>query len=244
LHRLTYHARVVPFEELRERAEALGLAVRGAFHPRTDEFAAASLGEDVSPGFRPASTVVLLGFTGGMQWPVFRDSAEARDGAAHPLDRWSRRVIGSLARTLGAHDFYPSGSPRAPVPFQRLAARCEPVYPSPIGLLIHSTWGLWHAYRGGLAFAERLELPPIAQSSRPCDGCRAQPCLSGCPVGAFQSGSFDLEACVTHVSSAAGTECRERGCRARRACPVGAEYAYAPDQSRFHMRAFLDSVRR
>jgi hypothetical protein len=241
---------VTSFAELSERAEALGLAVRGAFHPEAEEFASAGQlapavsNEDLAPLFRRASTVVLLGFTGGVQWPVFRDSAEARDGQPHPLDRWSRRTIGSLARALGARDFYPSGMPASPVPFQRLAARCEPVHPSPIGLLIHARWGLWHAYRGGLVFDERLELPPAAPSSSPCDACRTKPCLSSCPVRAFESGSFDVEACASHVSSSAGAECREKGCLARRACPVGAEHAYAADQSRFHMRAFLDSIKR
>ncbi len=31
------------------------------------------------------------------------------------------------------------------------------------------------------------------------------------------------------------------GCRARRACPVGREYFYDPEQAAFHMRAFLDA---
>lgn len=225
----------MPFEQVCERAGALGLALRGAFHAVPEEFAAAFSGMRVS-------TVILLGFTGGAQWPVFRDSAEARDGQPHPLDRWSRRTIGSLAHSFRARDFYPSGTPSAPLPFQRLAARCEPVHPSPIGLLIHSKWGLWHAYRGGLALEERLELPPLVRSPTPCGLCEAKPCLSSCPVDAFKPGRFDLEACVSHVSSAAGMECSENGCRARRSCPVGAEHAYAADQSRFHMRAFLDST--
>jgi hypothetical protein len=29
------------------------------------------------------------------------------------------------------------------------------------------------------------------------------------------------------------------GCRARRACPVGAEHAYGPEQANFIMAAFL-----
>ena len=37
--------------------------------------------------------------------------------------------------------------------------RAEAVAPSPLGILIHPDYGLWHAYRGALAFAERLALP-------------------------------------------------------------------------------------
>src|SRR4030095_137820 len=42
----------------------------------------------------------------------------------------------------------------------RWAMRAEAVAPSPLGILIHPDYGLWHAYRGALAFAERLALPP------------------------------------------------------------------------------------
>jgi hypothetical protein len=61
-------------------------------------------------------------------------------------------------------------------------------------------------------------------------------------VTAFENGSFDLDSCVNHVLSAAGTECRENGCLARRACPVGPQFRYEPAQARFHMSAFLRSV--
>jgi hypothetical protein len=226
---------MLKLDQLRRRSAASGLAVRGAFHPEPGELGAA-------PGARNPATVVLLGFTGGAQWSVFQDSIEALDGLPHPLDRWSRRVIGALARELGAADFYPSGSPASPLPFQRLARRCEPVHPSPIGLLIHETYGLWHAYRGGLVLPERIALPPSPPCVSPCESCAARPCLSACPVQAFHDGSLDVDACVRHVRSAAGSDCRENGCLARRACPVGPQFRYAADQTRFHMNAFLPSV--
>ncbi len=218
------------FDQIRLRAAEAGLEVRGAFHPQPGE-----LGASVSGPV----TVVLLGFIGGRQWERFASAAEARDGLPHPLDRWSRRMIGSLAREFDALDFYPSGAPAAPVPFQRLALRCEPVHRSPIGLLIHPRWGLWHAYRGALLLPLAIELPPSAPGAHPCESCRMRPCLSSCPVGAFRPGTFELDACVDHVASDAGRDCRERGCLARRACPVGAEFRYGEDQARFHMRAFL-----
>jgi hypothetical protein len=238
---------VLDFDQLCRRAAAIGLAVRGAFHPAPGELSAVA-------GVAEPGTVVLLGFTGGDQWSVFQDSREARDGLGHPLDRWSQRVIGVLARELGAADFYPSGSPSSPLPFQRLARRCEPVYPSPIGLLIHETYGLWHAYRGGLCLQERIALPPLRplsplrspsplpQQESPCERCSDRPCLTACPVHAFANGSFDLDACVNHVLSTAGADCRDNGCLARRACPVGPQFRYAPPQARFHMRAFLGAI--
>jgi hypothetical protein len=161
----------------------------------------------------------------------------------HALDRWSRRVIGALAREVSGTDAYPSGAPASPVPFQRLALRCEPVHPSPIGLLIHPRWGLWHAYRGALLLPAAVELPRLEPSVSPCASCETRPCLSSCPVRAFRPGAYALEACVDHVLGDARRECRGHGCLARRACPVGAEYRYGRDQANFHMEAFLRSVR-
>jgi hypothetical protein len=229
---------VSQFDQLSRRAEALGLAVRGGFHPAPGELATALPG--VSAG-----TLVLLGFTGSLQWPHFERSSEALDALSNPLDRWSRRMIGALAREFGAVDIYPSGQPL--LPFQRFSRRSEPVHPSPIGLLIHARWGLWHAYRGALVFEQRIELPRVQPSTieskaSPCEACAAKPCLSACPVHAFANGSYDLDACVNHVRSASGAACREGGCLARRACPVGIEYRYVSAQARFHTEAFLHST--
>jgi hypothetical protein len=222
------------YDALCRRALSLGLAVRGAFHPAPREF------EQLLPE-TPVGTIILLGFTGSLQWDLFKRSAEASDGMPHPLDRWSRRVIGLLALESGAVHVYPNGT-LPQLPFQRLAVRSEPVHQSPIGLLIHAQWGLWHAYRGALVLPLRIELPLVAPSVHPCVGCAAKPCLSSCPVHAFRAGSFHPQACVDHVLSTAGADCLERGCRARRACPVGTEFHYVEDQAQFHIRAFLRSV--
>ena len=128
-------------------------------------------------------------------WPAFAASAEARDGVDHPLDRWSRRVIDALARDLGAVALYPFGGPPH-WPFQQWARRAEPVHPSPIGILIHPAYGLWHSYRGALGFAEALDVPPLEASPSPCDSCRGRWCLSGCPVGAFSAEGYDVAACA------------------------------------------------
>lgn len=218
------------------RAVAAGLAVRGAFHPRPGEFARELPGVE-------AGTLVLLGFTGRDQWPLFEGSPEAHDGAPDPLDRWSRRTIGGLAREFSAHDVYPSGAGPL-LPFQQLALRAEPVHRSPIGLLIHPVWGLWHAYRGALVLAGRLALPPVTPTAHPCDACTDRPCLRGCPVGAFKPGAYDVAACASHLRGAAGAHCLDGGCAARRACPVGAAHRYSEAQTRFHMRAFHAALTR
>jgi len=222
-------------EALAAQARCVGLALRGAFHARAREF-------EPLLGAVPAGTVVLLGFTGSEQWPHFAASAEACDGLAHPLDRWSRRVIDALAREHSALAVYPGDTPVAP--FQQWAMRCESVSPSPLGLLIHPQYGLWHAYRGALVLPQVLALPPVLPVASPCASCRERPCLNACPVEAFGTGGFRLERCVAHLTREKGGRCLGHGCLARQACPAGATYRYVPAQMRFHMQAFHRAVAR
>jgi hypothetical protein len=183
-------------------------------------------------------TIVLAGMVGRDGWASFAASAEASDGADHPLDRWSRRVIEALARDLGARAFFPFGGPPF-WPFQQWARRSEPVHPSPIGLLIHPRYGLWHSYRGALGLSEALDVPEPTAAPSPCDSCSGRWCLKTCPVGAFSTSGYDVAACASHLEDPAGADCMDAGCRARRACPVGEAHAYGPGQANFTMRAFL-----
>ena len=206
-----------------------GLVPRGAFGLEDSERTGA---------LADIRTIVLAGAAGRDGWSAFAASPEARDGADHPLDRWSRRVIEALARELGAKAFFPFGGPPY-LPFQQWAQRAEPVHPSPIGILIHPRYGVWHSYRGALGLSEKLGVSEPAPVPSPCESCSGRWCLKTCPVGAFSSVGYDVAACAAHVKSAAGTDCMALGCRARRACPVGAEHAYGPEQASFIMRAFL-----
>jgi hypothetical protein len=214
-----------------------GMALRGGFHPEFSDGVPA-LGDGSA-----AATLVLIGTIGASWWPGFAASPEAGDGAADPLDRWTRRWLTALAADCGAMPLFPFGG--APhLPFQRWAQRAEPVAPSPLAILIHPDYGLWHAYRGALAFAERLALPPRAMRVSPCASCAGRPCLTACPVGAFGLSGYDVESCVGYLDGAAGAECLAGGCQARRACPVGPTYRYGPDAAAFHMRAFHRAQRK
>jgi hypothetical protein len=206
-----------------------GLVPRGAFLLSDEERRGELAG---------VRTVVLAGTAGRDGWDAFAASGEAADGAGHPLDRWSRRVIEAVARDLGALALFPFGGPPF-WPFQQWARRAESVHPSPIGVLIHPVYGLWHSYRGALGFSEALAISEPEAAPSPCETCVERPCLCACPVGAFSPAGYDVAACVGHLKSPAGADCMELGCRARRVCPVGAEHAYGPEQASFHMRAFL-----
>ena len=219
------------FTDVASALRARGLVPRGAFHPEPRD-AVPPL-----PDGRPTATLVLAGNAGPGMWEAFE---RARPAGADPLDRWSAAVLGEVAAAFGAAVLLAS-APRNP--FQRWAQRAEPVHPSPLGILIHPDYGLWHAYRGALVFAERLALPAPDHRPSPCDRCADRPCLRACPVGAFTAHGFDAAACGAHAASQKGVECRERGCLARRACPVGGDQRYPDAQQRFHMDAFLAARR-
>ena len=104
--------------------------------------------------FAGVSTVLLIGNAGPAMWEAF---ALHIDEERNPLDRWTRRVIDPIADRFGARAVYPFG-PDVP-PFQRWALRADTVHASPLGILIHSEYGLWHAYRAALLFIERLDRP-------------------------------------------------------------------------------------
>jgi ferredoxin len=208
--------------DLAERAACEGLFVAGV---------APLLPEDGMPErFR---SVALLAPDEPAFWPLFSTSGEMRDSAPNPLDRWSRRVIGRLACALGTKAVFPFGGPPWR-PFTGWARRSGRAWPSPVGLLVHDTAGLWISYRGGVLLEE--EVPPL-EAARPCDACPERPCLVACPVGALSPENYDVAACHAVLDSSGGQDCLQGGCLVRRACPVGAGRR-DPAQSAFHMKAF------
>ena len=221
----------VSYLRVAEAIEATGMVARGGFVAGPgDALPRARCG-------RPARAVIVVGNVGGTMWPRFR--AEQRD-EPDPLDAWTRRTLAPVADGFGAVLVHPSDEPFPPI--MRWAQRAADVWPSPIGLLVHPTDGLWHAYRGALLFDRTVtDLPPTGRATSPCLGCD-QPCLSTCPVDAFTPGDYDHEACRDHVRSDRDPDCTSAGCAARRACPVNRDGYYGVDQMRFHMKAFVGGV--
>ncbi len=213
-----------------------GLFVRGGFHPAPAD------GVPPMPDGRPSRSLVLLGNAGPELWNRFVEDGPGAD-PRHPFDSWLTPVLDRVAAEAGAALVLPNRGPPFP-PVQRWAARADAVHRSPLGLDIHPDFGLWHVYRAALLFAEKLDFPPPDDRPSPCDACTAKPCLAVCPADAFRSEGFDRHACHDHVVGPAGANCRDRGCLARRACPVGRSYAYPPDAGRFHMAAVLRAVAR
>lgn len=182
-----------------------------------------------------ARFVILIGNAGT---DMFRRFARERDPSHDTMDDWTRDAVGPLASALDARAVYPFEMD-PPWPFLTWARRGGAGHVSPLGLNIHPTYGLWHAYRAALLFPVEFDLPSPRLGQHPCETCAEKPCLAACPVSAFDGTSYDVMACASHIATEAGTACRSGGCLARHACPVGQGFAYAPAQAEFHMRAFL-----
>lgn len=228
-----YHRRML--EELNKQLARSGMFVRGGFVPGDGDMVPAL------PDGRAAATVVLVGNAGTAMWEAFERDGDRNQ--RHPLDSWLRPRIEKAASAVGAHPVFPNDGPPF-VPVQDWAMRAEPVYRSPLGILIHPEFGLWHVYRAVLLFADVLDLPSRSSAPSPCDTCEKKPCLTVCPADAFLPDRFVAAACATHVDSDAGSACRERGCLARRACPVGRDNLYGAEQQAFHTAAMLAAVKR
>ena len=214
-------------EQLDGLLAACGLIRRGGFTPGP---------EDGLPD--KGASLILIGNDGPALWRVFSAQAGQRP---NPLNDWSRGNLERIAAELGAIAYFPFGGPPH-LPFQKWAMKAEKLHASPIRTLLHPSFGLWHSYRGALLFAQPQELDPMEDWASPCATCSDRPCLNSCPVEAWSGGNLDIGTCMAGLDSPEGSDCMGGGCLARRACPVGRDHIYAPEQASFHMRAFLEML--
>ena len=216
----------VSYEDIEAVFAGTGLIVRGGFKTTADD--------------DPASkTIVMIGNAGPDMWSHFEPAIP--DGP-DPLDAWTKRLVAPLAEKLGAGALHPNDKPYRP--FQQWAMRAESVHVSPLGILIHPTYGLWHAYRMALVFDDPVQgLPEKTGSPSPCDTCVTKPCLTACPVGAFSTNGYDVPVCIAYLKTPPGQPCHDGGCQARMACPVATDRQYTADQRAFHAASFFRSNR-
>lgn len=196
----------------------LGLTLRGGF---------------VSDG----QTFLLIGNVASTVWPVFQTTQWQEPD---PLDHWIKQVLSPLAPHWHAEVKFTCDGPPF-IPIQTWAQRADSVFPSPIGPLIHPTFGLWHAYRAVFILDHTdWDLPDKPDLASPCESCTDTPCVRACPQNVFADEGYNLSACLTELKTE-GNACLSGGCKSRNACPVGTAYRYHPDHARFHMERFLDA---
>lgn len=216
-------------EDIRQALSPYGLMLRGVVALSAHEIEKYSVDK--------RGLVALVGNVGSSYWPVFASSKEYLDGDADPLDRWSLRVAEAVAEELDAVPVFPFRGPPY-LPFQQWARRAEALHQSPIGLMIHSQFGLWHSYRFAL-LTDGLEGSAVSEPTAPCLKCTDKPCLTTCPVDAFSAAGYDVGRCADYLRQTPSAACFQHGCMARYECPVAREYRYEDEQSQFHLRAFI-----
>ena len=216
----------IPANELSAALAPHGLMMRGSF--------------EFGPEEALSGTIVLVGSAGDGWWQPFQNWFSRQYGSIeNPLDSWTREIVGALSDACGARLVMPNDRPYAP--FQQWAMRAEGLRASPIGILIHPEYGLWHSYRAALLFEAPLSEKvnqPVEKPIHPCDACIGKPCLNACPVGAHSPSGFDHTACLAHVRGGQGSDCRAQGCFSRNACPVGTNWRFRPETQAFLQRAF------
>jgi epoxyqueuosine reductase len=187
-----------------------------------------------------AAGALIVGSGGRAFFEAFSAAPESRDGARHPLDRYTARVVSAAvgAALSGAGARYALAYPfdaDPVIPFQRLGRAAGLGGPGPLALQIHPVFGPWWAYRA-LIVLDRAPppgtAPPLGDA---CAGCPA-PCVPACPAGAVRAAGFDVPAC--HARRSTAPDCRE-SCAARIACVRGPVHRYGDRQLAFHMRASL-----
>ncbi|QPC88757.1 hypothetical protein GA830_15995 [Mesorhizobium sp. NBSH29] len=224
--------RAAALDAVSESLNTSGMILRGGFNFGTNEDAPAG------PKGRRAASVLLVGQAGAPPWPHFqRWRAGQPIDLADPLDSFSRHVIGTVAAKVSARAVSPSDRPF--LPFQSWAMRAEGLHPSPLGILMHPKYGLWHAYRGALLFDHEIAIQTPQDVIHLCDLCVGKPCMKACPVDAHTGTGFAYHSCIDHVRGPTGAPCRDGGCLDRNACPHGTHYRYPAEVQAFHMAAFL-----
>lgn len=178
-------------------------------------------------------TLLLFGPREPGFWPHLQ--AQPEWPGPDPVDRWSRRVIGTMACNIGAKALFPFGGPPYH-PFYKWALRSGRCWDSPVRLLVHDAAGLLVSFRGALALKVAVDLPPAPP--KPCETCAPKPCLTACPSGALTACGYDLQTCHSFLNTVAGELCMTHGCAVRRTCPISLGYARMPEHSAYHMGQF------
>jgi hypothetical protein len=202
-----------------------------------DETVQALVSEDIP--VHDYTRLVLVGHGGRRLWQAL---AAFGMKTADPVDHFSLTMIRQFIDDyLGAPPvliLYPSGYT---IPLQKLGILAGWHHPSPLGLGINQTYGLWFAYRS--VFLTTMSLPPTQHqlTTSPCDTCRDKPCVSACPAQAVQDvGQFRVMNCVDYRLQTQSS-CRDR-CLSRLACPVAPEHRYDLEQLNYHYNHSLVSL--
>ena len=187
-------------------------------------------------------SLLLVGNRGQELWTAM-GTVGAKTGD-NPVDTWvdsalQAAVAGPLA-PLGPSIAWPGVDGVAPVSILAMAAHWG--RPSPLGLFIHPSYGLWVAIRGVTLLSQSVPERLEADEPHPCDECD-EPCLPACPASALSAAAAPDVRLSFAERLRPGAPCEAR-CLARGACPVGTTWRPGAEQQAHHQRAGNESWRR
>ena len=176
-----------------------------------------------------ARAVLIVANAGRSLWPRFRASPEAAL-ATDPLDTYTRRVFrDAVAGENAAFALYQDRRDGLYLPLVALGERAGLGVPGRVGVLLHPVYGPWLSLRGVIYLATEQGFRE-PEPFDPCTGCPA-PCADACHGKVIGPTGVDVEACYRSRLTLAPCALR---CDARRACVLGPEHAFPPDQEAHH----------
>jgi len=197
-------------------------------------------------GIEPGDRLVAVGTSGARFWQQLQGSRFA--GSSDPIDDYSAAVVQGVLEACGEIDACELRYPGDGVaPLMQIGHWLGWTSPSPLGLGVHPSHGLWFAWRAlavvTLASPDLLPITLPDALASPCLSCADTPCVSQCPAGAVAlEHDFAIGSCVA-FRSRAGSSCAE-SCHSRLACPVGGASRYPVAQFAYHQRRALDGMQR
>lgn len=235
---------------MREHAARSGLNLFGAVD--AERFDGSQPAERRLARFLPGcGAAVVLGSGGRELWSriVERDGVpQPPSPRRHPVRDHARRCLQELeamaaAQGLSARAAVPGAGRPLNYPQMAEAAGFGTVSPV-IGTLLHPDYGPWVSVVGVLAFEGNpfgaLPDASLVDRFQPCCGC-PRPCLDACPVGVHDGeGNSELHVCASHRHAG---NCHD-GCSVRRACPVGSDHRYGPQEEHHRQMHRLFALRR
>ncbi len=194
----------------------------------------ATLGETA-----PYRQLILIGHGGKTLWECVK---AARIAGANPIDDYSVQALEQcFAKHLPANRYRIIFPGNHPVGLQQLGKLAGWHHAAPFMVGIDPEWGSWYAYRAVVLADTDFRPSRAVDRNSPCTSCQAKPCITACPAGAMDGGSFALEKCIAYRRSDE-SRCKHT-CLARIACPVGSEHRYDDDQMRHAYSISLQMIR-
>lgn len=179
-------------------------------------------------------SILLLGNGGPQFWEAL--SSEWPD-VQDPVDHFSaQKSEYALQGVLGAvkrKRLFPTDN--CAVALQRLMVRAGWHTPSPLGMGMHATYGLWSACRAIWWLDADLEqnFGPSISPVDHCLSCVSKACVNTCPANALTSENTPQLSRCADFRLQASSDC-EQTCVARESCPIAVEHRYLPAQLNYH----------